>query len=512
LKIKHQTLYIIFICVVSTLIINPAFSATYYVKNGGNNSADGLSDGNAWATIGQVNSVNFANGDIVSYNKGDTFDDANLTFAAITNPTTKTITITSYGTGALPWIGGDKKTIYINNNNQDGLSLVIENIKIDSQEGSGYPKIYLVDVKNVTIDGVTGDGSVNWVSNHMSAILMDRPGVVEVKNCTLSNWGGGSELWDTPAIPTGTGLDRWGIGSTGASGSISIHDNDIQNIESDGVVIQDGINVTVYDNYIWNCGENSADIKGCDTAEVYNNTMGRDATFVGCGGSSTGETLQGVMRVGDYANTTASTDIIIRDNAIGPTDMSNLQIGRNVATINDGVSIYNNYCYQALRQIQLSDGVNNLKVYNNIFSGLRNTGMFVYEWAEDQTTPSIFYNNTFYVGTDYTSPTDLAALVQILDADSTWKYNIFRVNDATDVILYVRSDSNPTFEGNYYNNAFEAPADLIEWKGMRYNFTSIESWIAAGHIGAKFANEPNPPPPIGMQNLQAPSGLKIAIN
>ena len=70
-----KLLYIILILLVAVSVQ----AATYYVKTGGNDSADGLSDGNAWATIGKVNSVSLSNDDTVKFNRGDTFDDATLT-------------------------------------------------------------------------------------------------------------------------------------------------------------------------------------------------------------------------------------------------------------------------------------------------------------------------------------------------------------------------------------------------------------------------------------------------
>jgi hypothetical protein len=51
--------------------------ATYYVKNGGSDSADGLSDANAWATVTKVNTFSdttgFAAGDSILFKRGDIF-------------------------------------------------------------------------------------------------------------------------------------------------------------------------------------------------------------------------------------------------------------------------------------------------------------------------------------------------------------------------------------------------------------------------------------------------------
>jgi len=53
-------------------------AATYYVKNGGDDTLDGLSEDKAWATIGRVNQEELAPGDEVLFRSGDVFDDATL--------------------------------------------------------------------------------------------------------------------------------------------------------------------------------------------------------------------------------------------------------------------------------------------------------------------------------------------------------------------------------------------------------------------------------------------------
>lgn len=78
--------------------------ADYFVKNGGNNVLDGLSDGNAWETISKVNGVSFSAGDTVSFNKGDEWREQ------LSIPTAGSagslITFGAYGTGANPIING----------------------------------------------------------------------------------------------------------------------------------------------------------------------------------------------------------------------------------------------------------------------------------------------------------------------------------------------------------------------------------------------------------------------
>ena len=48
-------------------------AATYYVRNGGSDSADGRSHATAWASLSKINSYGFASGDVVLLHEGDRF-------------------------------------------------------------------------------------------------------------------------------------------------------------------------------------------------------------------------------------------------------------------------------------------------------------------------------------------------------------------------------------------------------------------------------------------------------
>ena len=65
-------LFIIFVLICLSC---PAWAATYYVKNGGNDSLDGLSDSTAWATIAKVEAT-VGSGDVVYFRSQDTWTNA----------------------------------------------------------------------------------------------------------------------------------------------------------------------------------------------------------------------------------------------------------------------------------------------------------------------------------------------------------------------------------------------------------------------------------------------------
>lgn len=94
--------------------------ATYYVKTGGNDSLDGLSDATAWETVEKVTATTFAAGSVICFRKGDTFVGflSPPAGGASGNPTI----YTSYGTAdAKPIIQGNSASIaaalYINTRN-----------------------------------------------------------------------------------------------------------------------------------------------------------------------------------------------------------------------------------------------------------------------------------------------------------------------------------------------------------------------------------------------------------
>lgn len=68
----------------------------YYVRNGGNDAADGLSDATAWATIGKVNGATLGAGDIVNFKRGSRFEDASLT-RALVGASGNPLTLRAYG-------------------------------------------------------------------------------------------------------------------------------------------------------------------------------------------------------------------------------------------------------------------------------------------------------------------------------------------------------------------------------------------------------------------------------
>ena len=60
-------------------LVGPGSATDYFVKNGGSDSADGLSDTNAWENVSKVNGFSFSTGDDVYFKCGDTWTTQQLT-------------------------------------------------------------------------------------------------------------------------------------------------------------------------------------------------------------------------------------------------------------------------------------------------------------------------------------------------------------------------------------------------------------------------------------------------
>lgn len=85
-----------------------AFGTNYYVKNTGNDSNNGTSDAQAWATIAKINGRTFNAGDSIFFNAGDTWRET-LEVPSAGNASSN-LYFGRYGTGVNPRILGSKAT------------------------------------------------------------------------------------------------------------------------------------------------------------------------------------------------------------------------------------------------------------------------------------------------------------------------------------------------------------------------------------------------------------------
>ena len=135
--------------------------ATYYVKNGGNDSNTGLSDTQAWATINKVNSHNFQTGDNVFFKCGGTWTGTYIFVDWDGTSDNRVVIGAYYGNGVLGG-SGDKPVMDGNDtapsDNYDGLITIenreyitVENVHIKRSAGYG---VWVYQSNNILVDNI----------------------------------------------------------------------------------------------------------------------------------------------------------------------------------------------------------------------------------------------------------------------------------------------------------------------------------------------------------------------
>jgi hypothetical protein len=286
--------------ILSLSLSSCAYGTTYYVKNGGNDALDGLSDANAWETIAQVNAATFSAGDEVLFRKGDVFRDTIITPGGngtggtediLSADTSGYITYGAYGTGSNPIIQnsvaaddvGDWTDLGGNIWQTTGLSLPedVGNVIFDDGDVCGVKRFEEVDIADdldywydsvnelvkisSTSNPATRFSSIELTQKHSASALSNRSYLIFenltyqfngnttlfgggtshiiVRNCTFRFNGG--------CIQSGTTRYGGGIG-TWNSGNNWIVENCIFDNEYDAACTNQGNgNNSVLENIIW---------------------------------------------------------------------------------------------------------------------------------------------------------------------------------------------------------------------------------------------------------------------
>lgn len=117
-----------------------AEAATYFVKNGGSDAADGLSDANAWANISEVNSTAFSAGDTVNFRRGSTWTGTTLVIDS-NGPSGNPVTYQAYDAGNTPAWLTVRNNIFNSNigiTNQTGFSHTHDRYNMTGGATIGY--------------------------------------------------------------------------------------------------------------------------------------------------------------------------------------------------------------------------------------------------------------------------------------------------------------------------------------------------------------------------------------
>ncbi len=484
-----------------------ANAATYYVDaRGGNDGNSGLSSSLAWRTVGKVNGFSFSNGDIVLFKRGETFDDDGI---YLTSTMVDSFTIGAYGSGDRPWIDGNaNQPIYIQPSSQKS-DLTIENIDISGQgwQSTQSSNIQIYNIEGIHIDNVYGNGHKDWSGTTQPKRAIDIRwscgGAIEIENCELFNWGPSTMPTYGPAYNDTICVLSYGPHPAGTT--FSAHDNLIHDINADAFNTygDDTATYEVYDNTLYNCGEEVIDIKGCSNVSFHDNTCSMTASFLAAGGMGGGGNI-------DMPHLVAVQTAENSHNGV--------KYGANDVKIYDNTFTYPFDGTQKALQIWGDSiagvpGIHGLEVYGNLFT---NCGWAAYVDTHVQSYD--FYNNllvnsSFHVANTFngTVPFDTritdntiygGSILLSMCEQTEVRNNVVYCTDPSSYPFSYGRGTVPVVEHNVWHNS--ASDKRVIWAGTSYNVSDRDSWAAA-HPGEVFQDPAFIDPATGDFRLQSGS-------
>ena len=386
---KRFLIFIFLAFGIFTLSAHTAFAANYYVKNGGNDRSDGLSDATAWATIAKVNDFasrnGFSDGDTINFKRGNIWSDGETlgNYDSSTNwGVINGLTIQDYGSGAKPKITGTIKQPIRFNGRGNVKNLTIKNIDVS---GTGWcnrsysgGQIEVKNVNNVIMDGIYCDGHAGttaWNTVESGLLFDNISGNLEIKNCEIFNLV-------TKDGPAGYDDDDrhavvfWSYNPK-VEGSVSIHHNLFHHIDADGMQLG-AIQVTteIYNNSINHFGENAIDLKNCKNVVIRNNDLYRGTYAPGGGG--TGDIDPAIIVVHEFDKSNwvgaVSLNTEITENYFHDSDYKGIYVNDS-----KDVNVYQNV-FKDIRTAIYSESVNGFSINDNLFT-LSSNKAAVGEWG-----------------------------------------------------------------------------------------------------------------------------------
>ena len=244
------------IFIVSFVDLN--FATTYYVDAvNGNDNNSGLSPSSAWQTINKVNNFTYASGDVIAFNRGQSFTGYTLT------PNADNLTFTAYGTGNIPVIDGQNTlSDCVMWNNKSNITL-------------SYLKIYnattlCLEVNNandLTIDSCIFDGNYHIRTDAYIGLSY----YTHITRCTFQNAASATYI-----SPHGLYL--------GGGGYQLVEYCKFINNQANGIHINVNVNPNgrvphpiIRYNWFENNAQGYQD-QATDSAEIYNNVIINDPT------------------------------------------------------------------------------------------------------------------------------------------------------------------------------------------------------------------------------------------
>ena len=180
-------------------------AATYYVKNGGDDNASGRSHGEAWGSLGKVNSFAFSAGDVVLFHEGHRWVGQLVVDWAGTSSSHAVVGAYHVQSGtAVQGFASQRPVIdgaaqYPSGGMYDAIVMVngrdrvrIENIAVRNSEGRGvgFKNADFGEVVNVVVDGAYVDGIhfLDSDNGRVQGSLVTHAGLVFPRDGRLHPW------------------------------------------------------------------------------------------------------------------------------------------------------------------------------------------------------------------------------------------------------------------------------------------------------------------------------------
>ncbi|MES2730871.1 MAG: RICIN domain-containing protein [Bacteroidota bacterium] len=427
---------IFFLCLLSS---GPAWATTYYLAANGNDNADGKSASTAWRTIDKVNTIDFAPGDVLLLEGGQTFVGGIKLNKADGGTLGQPLKIASYGTGrAILSLGTATAGIYC----EDVSYLEIANLRIIGPGKTAATKTRGIDFwswhqttwnENVRINGVEITG-MSGQGNGINFAAWESVGWRDVRmtNCSVHDGDYGAAITTVNGPSLEAKHDNFYIGHCHVYNEKPITyeerngpkmGNGILLLNADHSLIEycvahDGVNAGSYG--IWGYNLDNSVIQYCEVYGYRNHGLGSDGGGFDIDGCCENLTIQYC-----YAHDNEGAGYLIwPTSSVG--DASLQGFGNNTVRYN------------------LSE--DNGKVYGGV----------TYGGGTYTTGPTYVYNNTIRVGSNPAAGSGLTLWNGNDTNQKIYFYNNTVVDQYNRGVVSDYSGGDGVFQGNlYYNRAGE---------------------------------------------------------
>lgn len=333
--------------VVATLVLGwatPGAAATYYVRNGGNDSADGKSHATAWATLDKVNKFAFAPGDVVLLHEGHRWV-GKVTLDWPGTSTVRSVLGAYYLNGSTPVRGYKTARPIIDGEDKlptgryDALVLVtatrarVENLRVEDSEGRG---IDIAKIDDVEVFGCAVYNTYN------AGIHFEKSKGSRAENNFVTGAGIGNRQDGAP----------WGASLEAVKSESTVFRNNIvSEVFGEGINAHSGSNNTLIENNyvfgaravgIYSDGAPNTIIRRNIVVGTANKTYWRSATSVGAGIALNNEKYHYPAGGGSQSTSVQSRGVKVYGNLVAYTSAGLAFWGELDQSSFDNVLVYNN--------------------------------------------------------------------------------------------------------------------------------------------------------------------------